>query len=516
MHSIATTRRYELFIVLAAAAAYVTRRLNERAANFDFNINWLQNLGVSKSNILRDLSSFDYSQNVVFPTVAGAILFIAAWYVFHYHAFPKIKESNYDNSTKAFTVLAVGLTSASISLYSFLDREVMLRRSEGANPIGFQVLSANNIGSLFFSTCVALMVICLYEAFAQAYYRTIELYEQKSEFRYRTQQYVLLAIAGGCLFLWVLVGSIANLVVDTRQNMRSGSFVIILVSFLFHLLFYKIWLPYLSRLQYEAPKKTRKTIEIISIYIIINLLLVFIWKVLGGEFYGFVVIYLLPNSIGLATALVRQFLFTETQKLQTQVLRKTTELDTLRSQVNPHFLFNALNTLYSVALKESSEKTADGIQKLGDMMRFMLHENNQERIPLRKEIEYLHNFLDLQRMRLDEGHAIEIRVNIQEPDRDLHLAPMLLNPFVENAFKHGISLRQPSWVYITLALDATKLYFKVHNSLHQKMGDDPEKKNPGIGLDNVRKRLDLLYPDRHTLDIQATESDYFVSLVLEI
>jgi LytS/YehU family sensor histidine kinase len=93
---------------------------------------------------------------------------------------------------------------------------------------------------------------------------------------------------------------------------------------------------------------------------------------------------------------------------------------------------------------------------------------------------------------------------------------MLLNPFVENAFKHGISFRSPSWIYITLTHDAQKLYFKVHNSLHLKNEVDLESESNGIGLENVKKRLDLIYPNRHTLDIQASNNDYFVSLVLGI
>ena len=96
MHSIATTRRYELFIVLAAAAAYLIRRLLELAATFDLNIRIVQNEGVSNATILRDLASFDYNQNIIFPTLAGAVLFMSAWYVFHYHAFPRIREKGYD------------------------------------------------------------------------------------------------------------------------------------------------------------------------------------------------------------------------------------------------------------------------------------------------------------------------------------------------------------------------------------------------------------------------------------
>jgi LytS/YehU family sensor histidine kinase len=199
-----------------------------------------------------------------------------------------------------------------------------------------------------------------------------------------------------------------------------------------------------------------------------------------------------------------------------QVEKEDLEKRALRLQMNPHFLFNALNTLYAIAMKENSEKTADGIQKLGDMMRFMLQENHQNRIPLAKEIEYLHNLIDIQQLRLDDTQQIDLKINLQNPDREVFIAPMLLNPLVENAFKHGISFRNASWIYITLTHDPEHIFFKVHNSYHPKNELDPEKDSHGIGLDNVRKRLELLYPDKHEFSIQVSEHDYFVSLILTI
>lgn len=512
MRSIATTRRYELFIVLAAATAYVIRRLLELAATFDLNIRIVQNAGVSNAIILRDLAAFDYNQNVIFPTVAGGVLFMAAWYVFHYHAFPRIKERVYDSHTKGFTALSLVLIIGSVLLFDFFKKEIMFRTDDQGNIIGFW--PSSGLPNPLISILAALLSLFIYEAFAQTYYYTVELYRRDGQSKHKTLQYVLLAVAACCLILWVFVGSIANFAIG-----GAGVFVglaIVILSVLFHYACYKILFPFYDKHWPNAPQSNQYHILGITLWTLFNLCLGLIWGSIAPSPYPFLFLYLFPSSAGLISAYLRRHFFKETQKLQTQVLQKSTELDTLRSQVNPHFLFNALNTIYSVALKEGSEKTADGIQKLGDMMRFMLDENNQERIPLRKEIEYLHNFLNLQRMRLDEGHEIEIRVNIQEPEPERYLAPMLLNPFVENAFKHGISLRQPSWIYITLTLDATKLYFKVHNSIHPKTGNDPEENHSGIGLDNVRKRLDLLYPNRHSLDIQATERDYFVSLILEI
>ncbi len=473
----------------------------------------MQNEGVSNATILRDLASFDYNQNVIFPTVAGGVLFMAAWYVFHYHAFPRIRDKTYDTRTKGFIALSIGLTVGSVLMYDFFKKEIMTRSDTQGKTMGFW--PSSGLPNPLTSILAALICLLIYEAFAQIYYYTVKLYRRGGQLKHRILQYLLLALAAFCLILWVFVGSIANFAVGGGGVIVG--MVVIGLTFFFHYFFYNKPLPFLANYG-PIPRIGWYYVLGMLAYFLTSFFLFLIWRFVapGSLPYPFLYLYLLPSAVGLVTASMRRYFFEETQKLQTQVLQKSTELDTLRSQVNPHFLFNALNTLYSVALKEGSEKTADGIQKLGDMMRFMLDENNQERIPLRKEIEYLHNFLNLQRMRLDEGHEIEIRVNIQEPEQEKYLAPMLLNPFVENAFKHGISLRQPSWIYITLTLDATKLYFKVHNSLHPKAGSDPVENHSGIGLENVRKRLDLLYPNRYSLDIQATERDYFVSLILEI
>ncbi|HPH21224.1 MAG TPA: histidine kinase, partial [Haliscomenobacter sp.] len=234
--------------------------------------------------------------------------------------------------------------------------------------------------------------------------------------------------------------------------------------------------------------------------------------------YSLIWVFIGIHSLAIGSAYLRSIFALEKRTFLTEVTQTSAELGALRAQINPHFLFNALNTLYAIAMKENSEKTADGIQKLGDMMRFMLHENHQNRIPLAKEIEYLHNLISIQELRLDENQQIELKINLQNPDREVFIAPMLLNPFVENAFKHGISFRNASWIYITLTHDPEHIFFKVHNSYHPKNDNelDPEKDSHGIGLDNVRKRLELLYPDKHDLSIQVSDHDYFVSLVLTI
>lgn len=196
--------------------------------------------------------------------------------------------------------------------------------------------------------------------------------------------------------------------------------------------------------------------------------------------------------------------------------RSAADLDFLRSQINPHFLFNALNTLYGTALQEEAARTSEGIQKLGDMMRFMLHDNNLEKIPLDKEVAYLQNYIALQRLRVLSSPDIIIEINIDESQCQHEIAPMLLIPFVENAFKHGISLRHRSRIVISLSCTAEQIFFDVYNSVHPRPENDPEREGMGIGLNNVKERLALLYPNRHELSIRQTGSEFFIHLTIDV
>lgn len=202
--------------------------------------------------------------------------------------------------------------------------------------------------------------------------------------------------------------------------------------------------------------------------------------------------------------------------LQTALGRSTADLNFLRSQINPHFLFNILNALYGTSLQENAERTSEGIQKLGDMMRFMLHENLQEKISLNREIEYLNNYIALQSLRTRSSPDIAITTEIEEHLGILKIAPMLLIPFVENAFKHGISLKERSNIRISLATKDNTLYFDISNSMHEKPVNDPEKDNNGIGLSNVKQRLRFMYPNRHELSIRDSGKEFFVHLTIQL
>ncbi|MHA7128676.1 sensor histidine kinase [Algoriphagus namhaensis] len=204
------------------------------------------------------------------------------------------------------------------------------------------------------------------------------------------------------------------------------------------------------------------------------------------------------------------------KELNHQVQVGSANLSFLKSQINPHFLFNALNTLYGSALIENAEKTSDAIQKLGDMMRFMLHENTLDKIPLKRELEYLQNYLDLQMLRFKNEENLDVQVHINEETCIGHIAPMMLIPFVENAFKHGISTKNKSWIKINLRCLKGSVHLDVVNSIHPPKSNPDPSDESGVGLDNVKQRLSVLYPDRHKLNIVANDSEYFVHFSLQL
>ena len=188
--------------------------------------------------------------------------------------------------------------------------------------------------------------------------------------------------------------------------------------------------------------------------------------------------------------------------------KSTADLQLLRSQINPHFLFNALNNLYGVALMDGSKRTAEGIQKLGDMMRFMLDDNHHDFIPLKNEIAYIKNYLSMQELRIAADEQVKITADFAKDVDDLKIVPMLFVPLVENAFKHGINFESNSWVNIVLTCDDRFICFRVANSYQGEQFQDPEKHHSGIGLQNVKERLEIFYKNDYVFSHGVMENEY--------
>ncbi|PNW28288.1 sensor histidine kinase [Formosa algae] len=188
-----------------------------------------------------------------------------------------------------------------------------------------------------------------------------------------------------------------------------------------------------------------------------------------------------------------------------------TELKLLKSQINPHFLFNALNNIYALSGIDT-EKTQKSISYLSDMLRYVLYECEQPLVSLQKEMDYIDNYIKLFRLKSSKTYPISTQFNVTNPN--IMLSPMLLIPFVENAFKHS-NIEKIKDTFITIYIETTpqSILFKVENSIPEA----PVNKDAmgGIGLENVKKRLAILYPNTHDLKITTVNNTFSVSLKLE-
>ena len=203
----------------------------------------------------------------------------------------------------------------------------------------------------------------------------------------------------------------------------------------------------------------------------------------------------------------------ERKDLQRQNLKS--ELKFLKSQINPHFFFNTLNSLYALTLKKS-DRAPEIVLKLSDMMRYMLYESNERLISLQQEISYIKNYLELEKLRHGENFVMDIDI---EGNPDGHqIAPLLFIPFLENSFKHGIDHElQSGYVKMKLSVSDNALALRVSNSIPKEaLNPIPSKeKAGGIGLSNVRRRLNILYPNRYKLETGEIGEEYVVKLELQ-
>lgn len=198
----------------------------------------------------------------------------------------------------------------------------------------------------------------------------------------------------------------------------------------------------------------------------------------------------------------------EKKELQTQTMKS--ELRFLKSQINPHFLFNTLNNLYALTLKKS-DKAPEIVLKLSEIMRYMLYECNEPKVPLTKEINYIKNYLALEELRQGKNVTIEFEL-IGDPE-DKYIAPMMFTPFLENSFKHGLNLAiTEGFVKIRLEVLKHKLIFTIDNSKPETKPQPDTRPSGGIGLANVKRRLNLIYPDQYKLAIKDMPLAYRIEL----
>lgn len=203
----------------------------------------------------------------------------------------------------------------------------------------------------------------------------------------------------------------------------------------------------------------------------------------------------------------------EAQKLKAEMVNQTqtSELALLRSQVNPHFFFNTLNNIYSLVCKKSPE-APEAIMRLSAIMRYMLYDTNSDKVLLEKEIEYLQSFIELQKLRIRHQDFVELVIEGEVGHKTI--APMLLIPFVENAFKHGSKTGTLPGIRIHLISNPDELVFKVTNQLKKNILA-PKDAVGGIGLQNIKRRLEILYPGKYSLETKEDGDFYSIKLIIQ-
>jgi two-component system, LytTR family, sensor histidine kinase AlgZ len=200
----------------------------------------------------------------------------------------------------------------------------------------------------------------------------------------------------------------------------------------------------------------------------------------------------------------------QTTRKEIEKEKLTAELNFLKAQVNPHFLFNTLNNLYYLAYSKS-DNTPEVIEKLSRMMRYMIYDSNYPQVQLSKEIDYMQNYISLEKLRLSD--KVKINFLIEGEIDTVRITPLILITFLENAFKHGVtSTSKESWIEVSLVCKQDSLQFIVSNS--KGNGIKTEEKS-GIGLQNVKRRLDLSYPGKYKLDMKELDNEYRVNLSLD-
>lgn len=213
---------------------------------------------------------------------------------------------------------------------------------------------------------------------------------------------------------------------------------------------------------------------------------------------------------------MRYWIENELLRSRKEEIRLSAELSALRHQVNPHFMFNALNDIYGLAHEYKADKIVRMVDLLSDMLRYMLYKANQETVLLSDELEYIRSFVSMQEWRFFPDQRSDISMDIEQENLEgVQIAPMLLLPVVENAFKFGI-LDGHGKVVIKSVMDGGELIFNVINSVHSNSMETRIDEFSGIGLSNVQERLRLIYPKKHTLTVEQVDGEYSLHLRIDL
>ncbi len=223
---------------------------------------------------------------------------------------------------------------------------------------------------------------------------------------------------------------------------------------------------------------------------------------------------LIVLTMGVFYGLARERSSQISRQEKLELMNLEAEVKYLRSQLNPHFLFNTLNNIYAITQRNDDEEGSEALLRLSGLMRYMLYDSAVESIAMHQEVEHLQNFIDLMMLKYRKDKPPEIEFHIDGEMTNYRLAPLILLPFVENAFKHGLDNNGKGFIRIKLLARDLTIAFSVINSHFPDRAANQDQN--GIGLENVKRRLEFLYPQKHSLDMDVNEAEYSVHLRIEL
>lgn len=325
---------------------------------------------------------------------------------------------------------------------------------------------------------------------------------------------------------YFLILNYVNTISDFRKDQGPFWVAILFGMFMNQVMFYLTAFFIVPRFL-RLKKILLLIITLIGVFVLVNLFESFIdyyWLVgfFSSESESYLS-YLNYNSIssffilllGLSYALIKYWFQNEKLKRILHEEKLTTEMAFLKAQINPHFLFNVLNSFYARALKNDVPELAEGIGKLAELLRYMVYESNEDKVMLEKEIHHLKKFIQVYQLRMAEDDDVFINFTIKGVIENVQISPMLLIPFVENAIKHGIDTKTKSIINISLEVTKNSLSYKVSNTMHQAVYGLKDSAS-GFGLDNLKKRLAILYPNAHTMNTKVKKGSFTALLKLQI
>lgn len=212
-------------------------------------------------------------------------------------------------------------------------------------------------------------------------------------------------------------------------------------------------------------------------------------------------------------AIIRGYFHTRIFTSERRFRHSQAELAALKAQINPHFFFNTLNNIYGTALEENADRTAQYIERLSGLMRYVIHSSQNDLIPLSHEIRFVREYLEMQRIRIPDQPNIRILEQIGYDESPASITPLLLLPFIENAFQYGVSIDHECHINLKLTVKAQHLEMLLTNRI---VPGHERKKGEGTGIPNAKKQLELLYPDRHQLKIEKADGQFLVELHINL